>query len=214
MCFARGVAQPGSALAWGASGRPFKSARPDFGRGTVRRAPAVTLSGHAVTARIDAPIGGCWPGSAVRHVCEPWIVRGRRLGCAGEQAARERGPPLGDKSVQQRMRAGEDAVQHRPRQAAGERVLLARVIRAEQRYAAGQRALGGVAEARARRRHRAARCRPGAQESVQRQTAEADDDAQARRAARARATRNGRQLAISSGVGLLSGGAQRAMALM
>jgi hypothetical protein len=25
----RGVAQPGSALAWGASGRPFKSARPD-----------------------------------------------------------------------------------------------------------------------------------------------------------------------------------------
>ena len=27
MC--RGVAQPGSVLAWGASGRPFKSARPD-----------------------------------------------------------------------------------------------------------------------------------------------------------------------------------------
>jgi hypothetical protein len=26
---ARGVAQPGSALAWGASGRRFKSARPD-----------------------------------------------------------------------------------------------------------------------------------------------------------------------------------------
>ena len=25
----RGVAQPGSVLAWGASGRPFKSARPD-----------------------------------------------------------------------------------------------------------------------------------------------------------------------------------------
>jgi hypothetical protein len=25
----RGVAQPGSALAWGARGRPFKSARPD-----------------------------------------------------------------------------------------------------------------------------------------------------------------------------------------
>lgn len=25
----RGVAQPGSALAWGASGRQFKSARPD-----------------------------------------------------------------------------------------------------------------------------------------------------------------------------------------
>ncbi len=27
----RGVAQPGSALAWGARGRPFKSARPDHG---------------------------------------------------------------------------------------------------------------------------------------------------------------------------------------
>ena len=27
--FSRGVAQPGSVLAWGASGRPFKSARPD-----------------------------------------------------------------------------------------------------------------------------------------------------------------------------------------
>ena len=27
--FNRGVAQPGSALAWGASGRPFKSVRPD-----------------------------------------------------------------------------------------------------------------------------------------------------------------------------------------
>ena len=26
----RGVAQPGSVLAWGASGRRFKSARPDF----------------------------------------------------------------------------------------------------------------------------------------------------------------------------------------
>ena len=25
----RGVAQPGSVLAWGASGRPFKSAHPD-----------------------------------------------------------------------------------------------------------------------------------------------------------------------------------------
>ena len=29
----RGVAQPGSALAWGASGRQFKSARPDIDKG-------------------------------------------------------------------------------------------------------------------------------------------------------------------------------------
>ena len=28
----RGVAQPGSVLAWGASGRPFKSARPDHNK--------------------------------------------------------------------------------------------------------------------------------------------------------------------------------------
>jgi hypothetical protein len=36
----RGVAQPGSVLAWGASGRPFKSARPDqiFENGTEEAA--------------------------------------------------------------------------------------------------------------------------------------------------------------------------------
>src|SRR5256885_17106076 len=32
----RGVAQPGSALAWGASGRPFESARPDSPPGCHR----------------------------------------------------------------------------------------------------------------------------------------------------------------------------------
>src|SRR5256885_10537203 len=40
----RGVAQPGSALAWGASGRPFKSARPDSPQGAAvpRRRPAAS----------------------------------------------------------------------------------------------------------------------------------------------------------------------------
>ena len=45
----RGVAQPGSVLAWGASGRPFKSARPDQNyRVSVLRTETNRIVGYSI----------------------------------------------------------------------------------------------------------------------------------------------------------------------
>ena len=96
--------------------------------------------------------------------------------------------------------AGEHGVEHRLGEAAGERVLLARVERAQQRRAAGDDDLDAVAEPRAwphgvvtgaprRSRRRRGRRRPSAG------------------APRARAARNGAQVSRSAGVGALAGGA-------
>ena len=54
----RGVAQPGSVLAWGASGRPFKSAHPDqqpHGKAIVSIRSPFLLSNFLLKCRHDYP---------------------------------------------------------------------------------------------------------------------------------------------------------------
>jgi len=48
----RGVAQPGSVLAWGASGRPFKSAHPDSWEKAI--APTVAFLIHAISVEMSS----------------------------------------------------------------------------------------------------------------------------------------------------------------
>src|SRR6185369_15698981 len=71
----------------------------------------------------------------------------------------------------------EDPVDHRLGEPAGEGVLLARVVAAEQRGTAGREQLGAVAEAGLGARRERAECDgAGAQGRLPREAAEADDD--------------------------------------
>ena len=107
----------------------------------------------------------------------------------------------------------EDLVHHLRRELAGMRVLAARVIAADQRVAVAQRVCDAVTELRLRLHH-------------DRRDVSADSGTRRSRFFRARrqrgrsasalssASKCGRQFAISSGVGLLSGGAHRTAARM
>ena len=107
--------------------------------------------------------------------------------------------------------ASEDRVEHRRRQPAGERVLLARVVGAEQDVRS-ECSLRAVAEARLRSRSkpavasaRSAASHPKAPSATMTRTSVSSASSR---------TRNGAQVSRSSVVGLLAGGAQRTAAAM
>src|SRR5207245_9153369 len=111
--------------------------------------------------------------------------------CATARAASSRCPPptapasppisWSDPSPlrQQAARGREDPPQHRPRELAGERVLLARVIRGDQRNAVAEGRHGAVREARGARRRGRAEAAPCAQVRLPTDPPEPHDDAHA-----------------------------------
>ena len=126
---------------------------------------------------------------------------------------RSDGPFGVDGASSARRARRKDVVHHARRQLAGVGVLPAGVVAADERLAVGQRVRDGVAEGRPRPQRDAASLQQ-LQVGV-----EADLARARRRRARAAARRSRRRdaagsCAISSGVGLLSGGAQRTAAAM
>src|SRR6185503_4896647 len=110
------------------------------------------------------------PGSGAPRAGPGYRTRGRRR--AGY------GPPR-SRALQQPARLREDPAQHRPRELAGERVLLARVITGQQRHAVDEPRGHAVAEARRGRGTRQAEPLPCTQVGLPADAAEAHDDAHA-----------------------------------
>ena len=102
----------------------------------------------------------------------------------------------------------EDGVEHGRGEGAGEGVLLAHVVRAEERAPAGERHLDAVAERGAGAARRAARRPPG------RRTTRAPGPPGPRSSSASSRSRNGRHVSRSAIVGLLAGGAQRTGAVI
>ena len=141
--------------------------------------------------RLRAPRRGTWSGS------RPWLAG--RLTSLSRSRARRPGPRT--------------SAEHRPRQLAGERVLLARVVRADEHVRPDPR-LRPVAEPRPWPRHRllAGHRRDRPQRRLPAVGAERHEHPHRARAAPARGARNGAQLSRSDGSGLFAGGAHRTAA--